>query len=560
MTRFTFALAVFALLMGSACSKPGNDTGRGPGEFQGRGPIDGKTWKVLFIGNSLTIDATNFLPSMLNAAGVKNVELTRIFHGAYTLPLYDSNYASSGICAWNTWKTGQSRWQGDLKCTFQPRQAVEAEAYDIICIQEYTGRPECWTWTDAERTSVRSLLSKIRSSQAKKGNDDPLFVYLFSTQFARGQERLVASFDNDPVKQFNANSATIARILADTGIGTVISTGALQQNLRTTALNSERDMTRGDMVHMDYGAMRWAGAALVYKTLFTPITGIEIEDIPFGFDEFYPQPILYSTPVTPENRPVLLEAIQAAYDHPMEITDMSKYSVAPAYAHKPGSVFLDENDVIETVNFPVEFPVGGKVNDTDSQQYWFGYGIWYCKSQPQAYVKWNFASYAMDGICPTRTFASTEVISSPALRGIWTDDWFEFVLPVQNMPAGTQIRFSAPFYTRQGPVFWAFEWLDGGVWKNDCRSITLDGFTRNASFALTAGTTKVSRVATFDNEMVEGKLRFRVRCVDGRIQADSATHKAVERQVPNNDGSDFVSVFYFHDSDKPLSAIRFELE
>ena len=561
------ALVVLAGLLLISCEKKlhykGSNMGREDPvneEQQDPAPLDGNTLKVLFIGNSLTLDATYLLPSFLNVAGVKNIELTRAYHGAYTLALYDTNYAAANMCSCNTWKTGQDRWRGVLTYLYSLKDVVESNAFDIICIQEYTGAKECWKWTETENAHVTGLLAKIRESQKRKGNDNPEFVYLFSTQFARGLEKLETNFGNDPVKQFDANVATVRELLAATGIKTVISTGAMQQNLRTTALNTERDMLRGDRVHMDYGAMRWAAAVLVFKTLFTPVTGINPENIPFGFDEYYPRNTLWTTPVTEEIRPILLEAVQAAYNNPFTITDMSKYSTPVTFKNKPGSVFLDENDVIEGVTFPVTFPVGNGSNDSSSQPYWQSYGIWFSSAQPQAYVKWNYASYPIEGNCPVRYFVSTSAgISSPALRGQWTGDWFEFVLPVKDFAAGTKVRFSAPFYTRQGPVFWAFEWLDGGTWKNDCRSITLDGFTREASFALKVGTTHVNCVATFSEGIQEGKLRFRVRCVDGSIQADSATQKSVQRSLPNHTDTDYNSVFYFHEAANLSSAIKFEL-
>ena len=564
-------LVLSALLL--SCGGNASMEGKYPGKNNGgqnqnpteeSKPVDGQTWRVLFIGNSLTLDATYFLPSLLNAAGVKNIELTRTFHGAYTMQGYNNNYAGSNICAWTTWKPGQARWRGEQTLTHSLKEVAEAEAYDIICLQEYTGDKAGWEYNTTEKIHVNGLIQKLRDSQKKKGNDNPRFVYLFSTQFGRGQDRLVANFNNDPTQQFATNSTFTAALLADNSIKTVISTGALQQNLRTTGLNTSRDMTRGDQVHMDYGHMRWAGASLIFKTLFTPITGIKIEDIPFGYDEYYPHKSLHSTPVTAENRPILLEAIQNAYDHPLQITDMSKYTLTETYTHKPGTVWLDENDVIEPVSWPVEWPVGDAVNDTYKQPYWSAYGIWFSKAQQQAYLKWNFASYApipVDNYCPTRTFATdkTNNIYSPSLRGLWTGDWFEFVIPVKDMPAGTKIRFTAPFYTRQGPVFWAFEWLDGDQWKNECTSITKDGFTRNASFALNLGTTNVSCTATFANALKEGKLRFRVRCVDGSIQADTSSGKAVERAQPNYSGSDYSSVFYFYDKAAPTNAIRFDI-
>ena len=552
-------LPLVVLALGSTSCKSGPEPHyKGKTEPVVQPPLSGDTYKVLFIGNSLTLDATYLLPSLLNAAKVRNIELTRTFHGNYTLPLYNNNYAGKGICSWTTWKPGQDRWRGKLTLDHCLKEVVEAEAYDIICIQESTVGEAGWSWTSSEKMAVTGLVSKIKDSQRLKGNDSPRFVYLLSTQYGRDYSKLVNNFDNDPEKHFEACATTAAEILTATGIDTIISTGALQQNLRTTGLNSVRDMTRGDLIHMDYGAMRYAAACLVFKTLFTPITGKKAEDIPFSFEEYYPYSTLYTTPVTDEARPVLMAAVQAAYEKPLKITDLSSYTVSPVYTHKPGTVTFDDYADVEPVTFPVEFPIGGKVNDTYKQPYWASYGIWFSDDQQQAYIKWNFASYPLPGIIPPRTFATTDDISSPSLRGPWTDDWFEFVIPVKDFAAGSSVRLTAPFYTRQGPVFWAFEWLDGNVWKSDCKDITVDGFTRKASFALGAGTTQVSCTATFENAVWEGRLHLRVRCVDGTIQADSQSGKAVQRSLPNHTSSEYSSVFYFYDSASPVSALRLE--
>lgn len=519
-------------------------------------PPTTETTRILFIGNSLTLDATYLLPSLLNSAGVRNVELTRIFHGAYTLPLYNENYANTGICSIATWKPGQARWRGEEVTTYSPKEAVERASYDIICIQEYTGQTCCWSWTEDERIVLESLLSKIRTSQ---GKNNPRFVYLFSTQFGRGMERLVNNFNDDPGKQFDANAETVRHILEATGIETVISTGALQQNLRTTGLNSPRDMTRGDQTHLDYGLSRYAAALLVYKTLITPLTGLKAEDNPFTFDEYYPHPSLYTTPLTAENKPVVLAAVNAAFEHPLEITDLSSYSSSPDYTHQPGSVLLNDGAEIEPVGFPVIFPLGNGVTDSYRQPFWSGYGLWICKDQPQAWAKWNFASYSIPGMVPTRNFANSGAISSPALRGLWTGDWWEFFIPVKDFAAGTTVRFSAPFYTRQGPVFWVFEWLDGDSWKNDASSLTIDGFTREASFALKAGSNSITCTANFTQGIKEGSLRFRIRVVDGSIQADSSTGKAVQRDLPNHTADDYSSVFYFYGTGANDQSLRFEV-
>lgn len=510
-------------------------------------PIEG-TYKILFIGNSLTLDATHFLPDMLNAAGIRNIEMTRIFHGAYTIPLYNENYYNENICAIRKWKAGQARWSADETLIYSPEDAVKADKYDLICIQEYSGQSCAWSWSAEEKAAVNGLISKIKATQ---GENKPKFVFLFPHTFGKDMDRLVANFNNDNVLLFNTCANTFTQMMKETEFEDVISTAAVIQNLRTTGLNKVNtcDMTRGDQIHLDYGMGRYAAGCIIFKKIITPLTGARIEDNPFRINEFYPHPTLYTTPVNSDNLPVILAAVDNAIEKPFEITDMSSYSTVPTYVNQPGSVMYEQyEDAPEGCSFPVIFPIGNDVIDSYKQPYWSGYGLWVCRDQEQAFAKWVFASHdVIPGMIPTRTWANDGTISSVAIRGIWTGDYIEFVIPVENFPAGTTVNFEAPFYTRQGPVFWTFEWLDGEQWKSNISQISSwDGkFKRNASFALKLGTTIVSQKATFSKAIEKGKLRFRIKCADGSIQADTASSSAVERDAPNHTDKDYSSVFYF---------------
>lgn len=516
------------------------------------------TVKILFIGNSLTLDATHFLPDMLNAAGVRNVEMTRIFHGAYTIPLYNQNYFTDNICSIRTWKAGQARWSGDETLIHAPEEAVKADKYDIICIQEYSGQSCAWSWSADEKAAVNGLISKIKTTQ---GENKPKFIFLFPHVFGKGMERLVDNFADDNSLMFNTCANTFSQMMQETEFEDVISTAAVIQNLRTTGLNKVNacDMTRGDQIHLDYGMGRYAAGAIIFKKLITPLTGCRIEDNPFRLNEYYPHSALYTTPVNNDNLPVILAAVDNAIRKPFEITDMSSYSAVPTYSNQPGATMYEQyEDAPEGCSFPVEFPVGNGAIDSYKQPYWSGYGLWVCRQQEQAFAKWVFASNdVIPGMVPTRTWANDGKISSVAIRGIWTGDYLEFVIPVENLSAGTTINFEAPFYTRQGPVFWIFEWLDGNQWKSSTSQISSwDGkFTRNASFALKLGTTVVSQKAVFSKSIENGKLRFRIRCADGSIQADTATSSSVERNAPNHTDKDYSSVFYFHGG----SSVRFTI-
>ena len=139
-----------------------------------RGPLDGHTWQILFIGNSLTLDGTHFLPQLLNAAGVTNVELTRTFHGGQTIKGYNDNYNNSTHNSIVTWKPGQPRWQGEEVANRSVRDAVLLHRYDIVCIQDYPGNSVFWQWDATESSAVLGLVMKIKADQGYPG---PEFVF-----------------------------------------------------------------------------------------------------------------------------------------------------------------------------------------------------------------------------------------------------------------------------------------------------------------------------------------------------------------------------------------------
>ena len=92
-------------------------------------------------------------------------------------------------------------------------------------------------------------------------------------------------------------------------------------------------------------------------------------------------------------------------------------------------------------------------DSSDDQPDWSNRGIWYCFSQKQAYATWNKVSDPSPLYFQKRELVNTGDIGSIGLKGIWTGDYFEFVFPVENIPAGAVVSFEAPFYGRQQPVY-----------------------------------------------------------------------------------------------------------
>lgn len=518
-----------------------------------------KTLKVLFIGNSHDLDATAYLPLMLNKQGVRDFEFTRVFHGGYWLQGYYSNYDLPKNCSITTWKPGQHNWRGEYTLDYSLKDAVEAEQYDIVVIQEYAGHPTCWTWNQAERDAINGLLGKIRVSSPKAD-----IYYFMSHCFSKDYSVVVEQFDNDTDKQFAASVEGNGKHILDPSEGFpfkgFISTGALVQSLRTTGLNVYNDLLRGDSIHLDYGMTRVAGALLMWKHIITPRTGISPEAVRFRLFEYYPYSTMHTTPFLDSNREAVLAAVNAAYEKPLEVTDLSSYSAVPSYVNEPGVSFLDLDGVdVEPCRFPVLFRLGyrsgAQTNNSNVQGGWTQFGTIQSFEQPQAFLKWVSVSNPVSGLIYTRTYSNSSAsnISSFALDEVWTGDYMEFVIPVKNIKAGTKIRFEAPFYTRQGPVFWYLDYLDGGEWKCNHSTLTSwDGsISRDATFAIGYGQTAISSDVVLSNAVSSGFLRFRIRCADGRVQADSSG--AIERDTPYMNGNAYGSVFYFWGTSQNLS-------
>lgn len=63
--------------------------------------------------------------------------------------------------------------------------------------------------------------------------------------------------------------AQARKVLDQTDVEQIIPTGTVLQNLRTSSLNNDMDLTR-DGYHMDYGLSRYAAACAVFESIISP--------------------------------------------------------------------------------------------------------------------------------------------------------------------------------------------------------------------------------------------------------------------------------------------------
>ncbi|MDE7407712.1 MAG: DUF4886 domain-containing protein, partial [Muribaculaceae bacterium] len=289
-------------------------------------PDNAKELSVLFIGNSFTVDATQHLASMVGAFNVTNINMSRFYYPGYTLPEYLENFDKDNVCAYSylRYKDGVTSWAGYMtQYDDNPSTCFKKRQWDVVVIQGHTGREHTWRWGDGKlMTTVNGLVKKFHELQPNKR---PTVVYLLAQTYARNSDLLKTEFGNDRSKMFNATVDVATRLMEETGVDYVISTGCALENLRTTSLNktNDVDLSRGDLYHMDYGIGRYTACCTVWETLFTRCLGYKVSDCTFRDLSESMEAKGRRTAISDTSAPIAQKAAHAAVEKPFEVTDLS---------------------------------------------------------------------------------------------------------------------------------------------------------------------------------------------------------------------------------------------
>ena len=272
------------------------------------------------------------------------------------------------------------------------------------------------------------------------------------------------------------------------------------------------------------------------------------------------------------------------------------------------TTFEEEEEVFTPVTFPVVFPMGypdGATAKTDGYNYpapgnnyvydaWYlssacgsankitgsgQYGTLYSKEQPQAKMQWNWGEAISTLNAPhfietSSTFsnsAGTWYISTVGIKGVWTGDFYEFILPVENFDAGTTLQLNMPILSTYGPVFWEVLYLDGNQWK----STAVDNLpayagaevTARATWAIPYTTYNASPAVntlqtvdmTFDNAISKGEIRIKVQCVDGSIQGYGVNQVQTMETPRMSSGTCSANFYIYNPADRNNSHITIDV-
>ena len=302
-----------------ACALGAEATFVGQGRLGAR-PLS-RPRSVLFIGNSFTKDAVEHIPGLLAAAGIKDIKLYHMYYGGRRVYEYNDGYTSSVDYHCYRCENGATSWTDVTGHSLH--EIVSSDKWDIVTIQEHTGRAVAWDWTASQKSAFQGLVDKIKADCPDKTPD---FYFIMSQAYHDMNK--IATADRGQInfttteEMYNVIVGMTKKLMADIPFKDVIATGTCLQNLRTSDLNNGMCLTR-DGYHMDYGISRYAAACMVFEKLISPsFDNVKLDKNTYRYGNSSTTSGSYSTPVTDANAPVALQAARYALQTPYQVTSM----------------------------------------------------------------------------------------------------------------------------------------------------------------------------------------------------------------------------------------------
>ena len=234
-------------------------------------PENPDTLRILAIGNSFSDDATQYLPDLLEAAGIHNVILGRLYIGGCTLERHCKEYETNGHeyvylkSTKNKWETVKKYKEGRFM------DGLGDEPWDIITMQQ--GSPKSGRW-DSYDPWLGNLIGIVRKECS---NPKAAIVWHQTWAYSRTYtNRSFANYAYDQQYMFDSIQLCVDKAREQYNIPVVIPSGPAVQMLRGTWLNTDKDLTR-DGFHMSYREGRYATACVWFEALIRPTLGVSVK-------------------------------------------------------------------------------------------------------------------------------------------------------------------------------------------------------------------------------------------------------------------------------------------
>lgn len=244
-------------------------------------PVNPDTLKILAIGNSFSDDGTEYLPSLLENAGIHNVIVARLYIGGCSLERHCQEYDSQAK-DYQYYKSGSdNRWTSVKGVTIN--HGLKDEDWDIITIQQASG------YSGQYETIGPWGLKLISYIRKECSNPKATIVWHQTWAYATNSNHNHFPFyDRSQQKMYDAICDCVAKAKKDMGIDVVIPSGVAIQIARETRLNNNGkvspksqcyELTR-DGFHLSRQHGRYIAACCWFEALVQPTLGKSVKGNP----------------------------------------------------------------------------------------------------------------------------------------------------------------------------------------------------------------------------------------------------------------------------------------
>ena len=256
-------------------------------------PQNPDTLRILAVGNSFSDDGTEYIPGLLEAAGIHNVIIARLYIGGCSLERHCKEYAE-GTKDYVYYKSTDNRWETVSK-NATIMDGLKDEPWDIITVQEVSNNSGTY---DTYQLWAPKLLSILRKEAT---NPNAAIVWHMTWAYASNSDHVAFKFYNhDQNVMYESILDCVRRARVDFNVPVVIPSGYAVQIARGTRLNNQDrvrpdnkvyQLTR-DGFHLSRQHGRYIAACVWFESLIKPTLGKSvkgnsylIEDTEFSIDK-----------------------------------------------------------------------------------------------------------------------------------------------------------------------------------------------------------------------------------------------------------------------------------
>lgn len=260
---------------------------------------DGKTLKVLAIGNSFSNNTTQYLYDVAKAEGMTDVVIGRLYISGCTLALHLEN-ARTNKAAYRYDKNDSGQWTETESTTLL--HALRDEQWDIITMQQGSG-----TSGQAD-TYLKSIDALVKYVNDNKTNPNAQLVWHMTWAYQEGStNKAFPRYNSNQMVMYTAIVNAVQTVIVPMEeFHSIIPVGTAIQNIRTSFI--------GDNVTKDTYHLNVMGDVIGAYTWYAVFTGKPLEAINLSG-------VGTELTLTDKDKAAIIESINAAIKAPFAVTE-----------------------------------------------------------------------------------------------------------------------------------------------------------------------------------------------------------------------------------------------